>query len=303
MDSVFLNNFLKQSLTNNLKTKDLYPETINGLDVKASFGMGTTTHVPWISILGPGMSTSNGYYPVYLYYKKENILILAYGISETIPYEEPWNLEIIRNNSKISDFLDTPFRYGDSYVFKHYIPKITNSKIKYFVDDKEINDQVLIGDLNLLINKYKECMDIDVKDESSNISKGLFYMEQQLEDFIIENWNETEFGKKYDLIVEGGDLLSQQYRTDIGTIDILVKDQNTDDYVVIELKKDQTSDDTIGQISRYMGWVKENLKNDNVKGVIVCGKYDEKLDYALKIQNNIEVFLYEVNFSLKEYKK
>jgi restriction system protein len=146
-------------------------------------------------------------------------------------------------------------------------------------------------------------MDIDVKDESSNISKGLFYMEQQLEDFIIENWNETEFGKKYDLIVEGGDLLSQQYRTDIGTIDILVKDQNTDDYVVIELKKDQTSDDTIGQISRYMGWVKENLKNDNVKGVIVCGKYDEKLDYALKIQNNIEVFLYEVNFSLKEYKK
>ena len=52
-----------------------------------------------------------------------------------------------------------------------------------------------------------------------------------------------------------------------------------------------------------MGWVQENLHNDTVKGVIVCGKYDEKLFYAQKIIPNIEVFLYELNFSLKEYKK
>jgi len=52
-----------------------------------------------------------------------------------------------------------------------------------------------------------------------------------------------------------------------------------------------------------MGWVKRNLKNENVKGVIVCGKYDEKLNYAQESVKNIEVFLYEVNFSLKEYKR
>ena len=32
-------------------------------------------------------------------------------------------------------------------------------------------------------------------------------------------------------------------------------------------------------------------------------KYDEKLFYTQKIVPNIEVFLYELNFSLKEYKK
>ena len=95
MDVKFLDNFIIQSQTDNLKTKDLYPKSIFDLDMKVSFGMGVPTYVPWISILGPGMTTSNGYYPVYLYYKKENILILAYGISETNPFENPWTLDVV----------------------------------------------------------------------------------------------------------------------------------------------------------------------------------------------------------------
>ena len=145
-------------------------------------------------------------------------------------------------------------------------------------------------------------MDIAVKDESSDLSKGLFYMEQQLEDFIIENWDNTEFGKKYDLIVEDGELKSQQYRTSIGNIDILAVDKVSKDYVVIELKRNQTSDDTIGQVTRYMGWVLENLQNENVRGIIVAGKFDEKLKYAKTMVPNSEAFLYEVNFQIKEYK-
>ena len=72
--------------------------------------------------------------------------------------------------------------------------------------------------------------------------------------------------------------------------------------MVIELKKNQTSDDTIGQLSRYMGWIKEHKKDDNVKGIIVAGKFDEKLKYAKTMVPNSEAFLYEVNFQIKEYK-
>ena len=270
MDISFLDKFLQQTKTTNLKTKDLYPDLINDLDVKVSFGMGTPTHVPWISTLGPGMSTSNGYYPVYLYYKKENILILAYGISETVDYEEPWTREIVDSNQKIKDFLDKPFRYGESYVFQTYVPEITETEVKYFRNEREISKEDIAKDLKDITDKYKECLDIEVKDEGSDLSKGLFYMESQLEDFIIQNWNESEFGKKYDLIIKDGELESQQYRTDIGPIDILATDKNTGEYVVIELKRNQTSDQTIGQIARYMQWVEENL-NKGVKGVIVCG--------------------------------
>ena len=128
-------------------------------------------------------------------------------------------------------------------------------------------------------------------------------MEQQLEDFIIQNWNESEFGKKYDLIEEDGDLKSQQYRTGVGPIDILAKDKESGDYVVIELKRNQTSDDTVGQVTRYMGWIQDKLGDEGVKGIIVAGSYDEKLYYAQKMLKNIEVFLYEVNFKLSEYKR
>ena len=303
MDIKFLDAFLQQSQTSNQKTKGLYPESIYDLDVKVSFGQGRLTHVPWISTLGPGMSTSNGYYPVYLFYKKENILILAYGISETVEYEDPWSKDIIAGNPRIKETLDKPPRYGDSCVFKTYTPLISEDGVKYFSDGAELSKDDLAGDLKEIVDKYKRCLDITLKDEDSDLSKGLFYMESQLEDFIIQNWDESEFGKKYDLIYEDGELKSQQYRTDIGRIDILAKDKADGAYVVIELKRNQTSDDTVGQVTRYMGWLKEELGASNVKGIIVAGKYDEKLYYAQKMLETVEVFLYEVDFKLNEYRR
>jgi restriction system protein len=154
-----------------------------------------------------------------------------------------------------------------------------------------------------ILNTYRNTLDLEVKDETSVVSSGLFYMEKQLEEFIIENWNESEFGKSLDLIYEDGLLKSQQYRTDIGIIDILAKDKVTGSYVVIELKRNQTSDDTVGQVLRYMGWVTENLKEKSVRGIIVAGTYDEKLYYAQNMIQAVDVFLYEVQFKLKEYKK
>ena len=75
---------------------------------------------------------------------------------------------------------------------------------------------------------------------------------------MIENWDRTELGKKYDLIEENDEVVSQQFKTDIGRIDILAKDKRGGQLVVIELKKDQTSDDTVGQLTRYMGWLEEH---------------------------------------------
>ena len=41
----------------------------------------------------------------------------------------------------------------------------------------------------------------EVEDKAQEVSNiELFYMESQLEDFLIENWDKTELGKKYDLI-------------------------------------------------------------------------------------------------------
>ncbi len=135
-------------------------------------------------------------------------------------------------------------------------------------------------------------------------SKSSFYMERELENFLIANWDKTELASEYELIEEGGELVSQQYKTDIGIIDILVKDKATGQFVVIELKKAQTSDDTVGQLTRYMGWLEEHKTGGKAtKGIIIASSYDTKLYYALKKVKDVEVYTYQVDFKLKEFKR
>lgn len=126
-------------------------------------------------------------------------------------------------------------------------------------------------------------------------------MEKQLEDFIIHNWEASEFGASYDLIYENGELVSQQFATDIGRIDILAKEKTSGAFVVIELKRNQTSDDAVGQLARYMGWVSEKFDRQDVKGIIVAGSYDKKLDYATRMLPSCKVFIYNVSFTLSEH--
>ena len=64
-----LNRFILQSAGSDLKTST-YPKEWQGLKTKVSFGMGAPARVPWIAFLAPGMQTSNGFYPCYLYNKE-----------------------------------------------------------------------------------------------------------------------------------------------------------------------------------------------------------------------------------------
>lgn len=138
-----LNEFLKQAKTDNLKTKQ-FVDKYRGTTVKVSFGQGATARIPWISFLKEPFTTSNGIYPVYLFYKDLNILILAYGISETNRPMQGWD---IKNPKTIAEYLSEnnlgkPDRYGDSYVYKIY-------KIDEFPNAKTIDE-----DLNHLIDFY-----------------------------------------------------------------------------------------------------------------------------------------------------
>ena len=105
--------FLRRANTNELKKVDLRDEFAN-LDslinenflVDLSFGQGTKSKIPWISILDreTNQVTSNGIYPVYLYYREINKLILAYGISETNQPETSWKSDVY-NNQNIRNYL------------------------------------------------------------------------------------------------------------------------------------------------------------------------------------------------------
>lgn len=127
-----------------------------------------------------------------------------------------------------------------------------------------------------------------------------FVLEKYLEDFIVSNFA-TIFKGKLKIYEDSEGLDGQQYFTDAGAIDILATEPATNSFVVLELKKGRSSDRVVGQILRYMGWVKQNLCTDNqsVKGLIICRDPDPKLSYALTMVNNVDVAYYSVSFALR----
>lgn len=109
--------------------------------------------------------------------------------------------------------------------------------------------------------------------------------EINLEEFVIHQLEEVEPG----LILE-----KRQLYTDAGRLDLLCKDRDGQ-YVVVELKRSQGTDQVVGQILRYMGWVHENYRTDKVRGIIIVGKKDQALSYAIKAVTNIQVKEFKIS--------
>ncbi|MGB7760414.1 MAG: endonuclease NucS domain-containing protein [Bryobacteraceae bacterium] len=131
--------------------------------------------------------------------------------------------------------------------------------------------------------------------------KDAFVLEKYLEEFIVSNFKSI-FKGKLQIYEDSEGADGQQYATDVGPIDILAIEPESNSFIVMELKKGRPSDQVIGQILRYMGWVKKNLckEDQGVKGLVICHDPDPKLSYALEMTDSIDVRYYKVSFSLNE---
>jgi len=128
-----------------------------------------------------------------------------------------------------------------------------------------------------------------------------FALEKHLEDFLIENWEKTEIGQRYDLYKEGENIVGQQYWTEAGIIDILAKSKDGKELLVIELKRNWTSDVVVGQILRYIGFVQKRLAKERqkVRGCIIALEADNRLQYALAPLNDlVDFYRYKIDFKL-----
>ncbi|MFW9997943.1 MAG: endonuclease NucS domain-containing protein [Candidatus Odinarchaeota archaeon] len=95
-------------------------------------------------------------------------------------------------------------------------------------------------------------------------------------------------------IEAGFEVLERQKKVDAGIIDIFGKDKDGN-YVVVELKRDKADDKAIGQISGYMGCIKKDLrlKDDNIRGIIVCKEITNRLTFASAIIPNLQIFQFK----------
>ena len=83
-----------------------------------------------------------------------------------------------------------------------------------------------------------------------------------------------------------------------GRIDLLCYDKKKKTYVVIELKNVQAGINTFGQISNYIGWVKETIAHRNpVKGLVISRGADTAFLSAKKTNPNItQINIEELGF-------
>jgi restriction system protein len=127
-----------------------------------------------------------------------------------------------------------------------------------------------------------------------------FALEKHLEDFLVQNWSTTELGRSFNVYVVDGEKVGQQFPTDTGPIDILAVSKDGKSLLVVELKRGRASDVVVGQVQRYMGYVLEELAEEDqaVRGCIIALEDDLKLRRALSVAPNIDFYRYQVSFKL-----
>lgn len=70
--------------------------------------------------------------------------------------------------------------------------------------------------------------------------------------------------------------------------------------MVIETKVSRAYDRVVGQILRYMGWIKQNLAGEaSVRGIVVASEISEDLILATSSIENIRLVEYEISLSLR----
>jgi len=130
-----------------------------------------------------------------------------------------------------------------------------------------------------------------------------FAMERHLHDYLFDNWAQLELSLDWELFVRDGEPdAGYEFPTPVGRIDLLAKHRREARWLVIELKRDKSSDAVVGQILRYIGWIKAHLAQpgEAVEGLVIAAGGEEKLYYALSAMPLVSFKSYEVEFRLKD---
>lgn len=124
-----------------------------------------------------------------------------------------------------------------------------------------------------------------------------FALETHLRDFLARNLQLIEEGLSLFRDETGREGI--EYPTDTGPIDLLAVNRNGD-FVVFELKVSRGPDRALGQLMRYMGWVRKKLAGTkDVRGIIVAQRMDDGLKLAASENPRIRLLEYELSFKVR----
>ena len=216
----------------------------------------------------------------------------------------------ITKNQVIDWFNDKYPKIKLGTITAHLIRMSTNAKSRLHYGVKPIEDDLFYqidgssyrlydaeNDPSPLVKGVNSTNGDKTKTEG-NEDKNEFAYEKDLQNFLSKNLHLIEPGLK---LFEDEEINGIEYPVGGRYIDILAIDKNNN-YVVIELKVSRGYDRVVGQLLRYVAWVKKNQaeKGQIVRGIIIAREISEDLSLASDGLSNVELFEYQLSITLNK---
>lgn len=126
-----------------------------------------------------------------------------------------------------------------------------------------------------------------------------FLLERDLQRYLADNLQCIEPGLK---LYEVDGIRGIEFEAGAGRrIDILATDKSGA-FVVLELKVSKGYDRVVGQLLRYVNWVRQNLAEpgQRVRGIILCRTMSEDLRLACASIKDVELFEYQLSVTVSK---
>ena len=180
----------------------------------------------------------------------------------------------------------------------HYSAKAGEDDLFYQVDSTHFRLYAPENDPTPIYSKDDaETADIESEEDEEPVQNEFAY-EKDLQNFLAKNLDAIEPGLS---LFEDEGIKGIEFPVGGRFIDILAIDKNNN-WVVIELKVSRGYDRVIGQLLRYMAWIRKNqAENDQkVRGIIVARGISDDLTLACSELPNIQLFEYQLSVKLNE---
>jgi hypothetical protein len=180
----------------------------------------------------------------------------------------------------------------------HYSAKPGEDDLFYQVDSTHFRLYSPENDPSPIYAKdHVETQEIEAED-TEQVAQNEFAYEKDLQNFLAKNLDTIE--PQLSLFEDEG-IKGIEFPVGGRFIDILAIDKNND-WVVIELKVSKGYDRVVGQLLRYMAWIRKNYAepSQQVRGIIVARDISEDLTLACSELPNIQLFEYQLSVKLNK---
>lgn len=139
-------------------------------------------------------------------------------------------------------------------------------------------------------------------------SAGEFVKEKHLQQYLVNHWEQIDLSEQWMIYSDADDPeAGVEFSTGIGRPDILLTHTSEERVCILELKKGSTSDRAVGQLLRYVGWVREHLEeledvsaDADVEGRLIVSEPSEKLEYAISVVPELTLYEYGMEVTLNQ---